>query len=72
MENKSLALPDRLISVLVCLPETGMGYQLVKLVLKSGEVIRNHTVLNGAYLLLKEDEEIKADDIVAIQLETKA
>jgi hypothetical protein len=48
-----------------------MGYQLVKLVLKSGEVIRNHRVLNAEYLLIEEGDEIKPDDILGIQLETK-
>ncbi len=63
-------MPDRLVSMLRSLPETGMGYQLVKLVLNNGGVIRHHKVLNAEHLLLEDGEDINASDIAGIELET--
>ncbi|MDD5503783.1 MAG: hypothetical protein PHV77_00515 [Candidatus Omnitrophica bacterium] len=50
-------------------PETGMGYQKVDIVLKSGQIIKNIVVLNAEHLILPEEykniglEEIKSLNI---------
>ena len=58
MESKSLKLPDNFIEILVNLPESGMGYQIVKVILKSGIVLHQHKVLNSELLMLEENENI--------------
>jgi len=51
------------------LPETGMGYQLVRVILKNGKVLRNHKVLNGSVLLLEQNEHLTKDDIAMVEAE---
>lgn len=36
METRTLKLPDSFINILVNPPESGMGYQIVKVIFKSG------------------------------------
>jgi hypothetical protein len=43
-------------------PETGMGYQRVDVILKSGQIIRDIVVLNAKYLILP-DLELKLEEI---------
>ena len=71
MESKSLKLPDNFIEILVNLPESGMGYQIVKVILKSGIVLHQHKVLNSELLMLDENENITVKDIEKIELENK-
>jgi len=71
MQTRTLKLTDRLINVLVNLPESGMGYQLVKVILKSGKVLHQHIVLNSELLMLEENENITVKDIDKIELETE-
>ena len=52
-------------------PETGMGYQMVKVILKSGKVLHQHKVLNSEFLILDENEKITVKDIDKIELEIK-
>ena len=58
------------INLLVNLPENGMGYQLVKVILKSGKVLHQHKVLNSEFLMLEENEKITVKDIDKIELES--
>ena len=69
MKTNSLQLPESFISMLVNLPETGMGYQIVKVFLKSGTILRQHKVLNSSVLLLEENENISEKDIDKIELD---
>ncbi|HOS47303.1 MAG TPA: hypothetical protein PLG57_01645 [Bacteroidia bacterium] len=69
MESKSLKLPDNFIEILVNLPESGMGYQIVKVILKSGIVLHQHKVLNSELLMLEENENITEKDIEKIELD---
>ena len=46
-----------------------MGYQLLKVILKSGKILHDHKVLNAELLIL--DENINAKDIETIELETR-
>jgi hypothetical protein len=70
MDTRALKLPDSFINILVNLPESGMGYQIVKVILRSGKVLRKHKVLNSEILMLEENELIQARDIANIELES--
>jgi hypothetical protein len=70
MEAKTLKLPDSFINVLANLPESGMGYQIVKVIMRSGKILRSHKVLNSEFLMLEDNETIHVKDIEKIELET--
>lgn len=69
MQNRTLNLPVSFINALSNLPESGMGYQIVKIILKSGKVLHHHKVINSEILMLEENESISAKDIDRIELE---
>jgi hypothetical protein len=71
MNTRTLKLPDSFINILIDLPESGMGYQIVKVILRSGRVLHKHKVLNSEILMLEENEHIQARDIANIELESK-
>ncbi len=71
MVSRELKLPDSFINILVNLPESGMGYQIVKVILKSGQVLHQHKVLNSEILMLEENENITVKDIDKIELENR-
>ena len=71
MQTRSLKLSDNFINILVNLPENGMGYQIVKVILKSGRILVQHKVLNSELLILDENENIVIKDIDKIELEIK-
>lgn len=71
MQTRALKLTDSFINVLINLPESGMGYQLVKVILKNGEVLHRHKVLNSELLMLDESENITVKDIEKIELEKR-
>lgn len=71
MQTQTLKLPDSFINILVNLPENGMGYQIVQVILKSGKVLHQHKVLNSELLMLEENESITVQDIDKIELENK-
>ncbi len=71
MVSRELRLPDSFINILVNLPESGMGYQIVKVILKSGQVLHQHKVLNSEILMLEENENITVKDIDKIELENR-
>jgi len=71
VETKTIKLPDSFIDILVNLPETEMGYQIVKVILRNGKVLHGQKVLNSELLMLEKDELIQARDIVNIELESK-
>lgn len=70
METRTIKLPDIYVSMLVNLPESGMGYQIVNVILRSGQVLHNHKVLNSELLMLEENELIQARDIANIEMES--
>ena len=70
MQTRTLKLSDSFINILVNLPENGMGYQIVKVILKSGKVLHQHKVLNSELLMLEENEQITVKDIDQIELES--
>jgi len=69
--SNTLKLTDSFINNLVNLPETGMGYQIVKVILKSGQILHQHKVLNSELLMLEPNENITIKDIANIELESK-
>jgi len=70
MKSKTIKLPDIFIKKLVKLPENGMGYQVVSVILRSGQILSGYKVLNSEFLLLEGDEKIVVKDIEKIELET--
>ena len=71
MQTRTLKLSDSFINILVNLPENGMGYQIVKVILKSGKILHQHKVINSSLLMLEENENIIEKDIEKIELESK-
>ena len=69
MQTRTLKLSDSFINALVNLPESGMGYQIVKVFLKCGEVLDQHKLINSEILILEENENISIKDIEKIELE---
>ncbi len=61
-------LTANLIKELSDLPEHGMGYQIVDLEMKSGQVIGERTVVNSTFLILSEGENIDPSEISKITL----
>ena len=70
MQTRTLKLTDSFINILMGLPESGMGYQMVKVIFKSGKVLHKHKVLNSELLMLEENENINIIDIDKIELES--
>ncbi len=68
---RTLKLSDSFINILANLPEDGMGYQIVKVILKSGKVLNQHKVINSELLMLEVNENIAVKDIAKIELENK-
>lgn len=53
-------------------PETGMGYQRVDVMLKTGQVIKNVVVLNAEELLLPDQyADLKTEEITNLVVLTK-
>ena len=71
MQTRTLKLTDSFINSLINLPESGMGYQLVKIILKNGNVLTRHKVINSELLMLEENENINIGDIDKIELEKR-
>jgi hypothetical protein len=69
VKTEKIELPDNIVQALQKLPETGMGYQKVRVILRNGKVLHNHFVFNCSVLALVEDEHLKPEDIVAVELE---
>ncbi|HWC52820.1 MAG TPA: hypothetical protein VG676_04470 [Chitinophagaceae bacterium] len=67
----TIQLPNKWSNILTDLPETGMGYQLVKVFLKNGKVLRKHKVINSSILVLDPQEKISEKEIEKIELESK-
>lgn len=66
---KTIQLPLKYTQKLTKLPETGMGYQLVKVILKNGLILNNHKVLNSSLLILEKDEKLDEKEISSIEVE---
>jgi hypothetical protein len=62
-------IPEKFVHQLMNLSESGMGYQLVKVFLTNGKVLRKHKVLNSSILVLDTDENISSSQIKKIELD---
>jgi len=62
-------IPEKFVHQLAKLPESGMGYQLVKIFLSDGKVLRKRKVLNSSILVVDEEEDISSSEIEGIELE---
>ena len=69
MRNNTIKLPESFINKLINLPESGMGYQIVKVIMRSGKILHGQKVLNSEFLMLEENENIYIKDIEKIELE---
>ncbi len=69
MVSNRIKLPENFIQQLTQLPETGMGYQRVKVILNNGQILLHHLVFNSSFLQLKEGENITPEQIQKIELE---
>ena len=67
MENK-LKLLDEFSNFLSNLPEHGIGYQIVDIELKNGEILKDRIVFNTIFIKLNENETIDTKDIVSIRI----
>ena len=65
---KTLQLPINFTKQLIRFPETGMGYQLVKVILKNGLILNDHKVLNSSLLVLNQDEKFTIQEIAFVEL----
>ena len=64
-----MKLDDRWTKFLCSLPESGMGYQIVDVMLKSGTVLRGVMALNCEELIMPSPhEDLQVDDIGEISL----
>lgn len=70
MTTPRIILPKQFVEYLTKLPENGMGYQLVKVILTNGDILRKHKVFNSSILLLEKQEQLLASQIQNLELET--
>ena len=61
-----IELPEDVKSQLEDLPESGMGYHVVDVLLKNDRLLKGRTIVNSSKLILNPDEDIKPEDIVEI------
>jgi hypothetical protein len=61
-----MTLPPRWTKYLLSQPESGMGYQRVAVRLRDGRTFAEALVFNAEQLEIKEDVELKPDEIVEI------
>jgi hypothetical protein len=69
MKTKTIKLPKSFVNKLANLPESGMGYQVVKVILRSGRVLKNQKVLNSELLMIDDDMKFYVEDILQIEME---
>lgn len=64
----NLELKKKHIEYLSKMPENGMGYQLVDIVLKDGKELKKRIVFNSMYLKLMENENLTKSEIKTITI----
>jgi len=63
-----IEIPRLLVDKLVNIPESGMGYQIVDIILKSGDILRKRNIINSKFLLLVNNEKLETNDIEDISM----
>lgn len=66
--KQKIILPDIFINYLVGIPESGMGFHKVNVILKDGQTLKNQIVLNSSILSIDLDNVINAEDIDKIEI----
>lgn len=66
---KKIPLPDDFVNYLMQFPESGMGYQVVRVILKDGRELNHMKVLNSSFLLAETSEFILPEQILRIEVE---
>lgn len=64
----NLELKKKHIEYLSKMPENGMGYQLVDIILKNGKELKKRIVFNSTYLKLMDNEKILKSEIKSITI----
>lgn len=64
----NLELKKKHIDYLSKMPENGMGYQLVDIILKDGKELKKRIVFNSTYLKLMDNEKIIKSEIKTITI----
>ena len=64
----NLELKKKHIDYLSKMPENGMGYQLVDIILKDGKELKKRIVFNSTYLKLMDNEKIMKNEIKIITI----
>lgn len=67
----NLELSKKYSDYLSKLPENGMGYQIVDIILKDGKELKKRIIFNCSYLKLMDNEILKTSDIKKIRLTEK-
>lgn len=61
-------LDSKITNALINLPENGMGYHIVDVILKNNDLkLKDRIILNCTYLLLEENENYECFDIERIE-----
>ena len=66
--QNQIELPESIKSQLEELPETGMGFHVVDIILNNGLVLKSRTILNSSILILHPGEIIDANEVETIAI----
>lgn len=67
LENQ-IELPENIKAQIEELPETGIGFHIVDIILNNGLVLKSRTIINSSKLILHPDEVIDANEIETIAI----
>ncbi|WP_448789687.1 hypothetical protein [Bacteroides graminisolvens] len=68
---RKIRLPINVIEFLLEYPESGMGYQVVDIILSNGQILKDRQVINSTYLILLENEYFTTHEIKAVDIHEK-
>lgn len=66
MLSEQIILPEEIQLQLKSIPETGLGYHIVDIIMNNGSTLKNRTVINSSILLLHPDESIDVGEIETV------
>ncbi len=61
--EKKLILPEHIQKQLADLPESGIGFQIVDLVMEDGSIFKEQRVMNSSHVVLDTADKIDGDHI---------
>ena len=65
---RTVKLPKKISEIIVMIPENGMNYHVLNVILNSGRVLKNRIIINSEALILERNEEIQTEEIQTISL----